>query len=430
MFSAARKPPRYDGSMEGPSDASDQPQKANAEVVAVSRGWFRRPSKRFIVILAAFAGLLVLGGAGAAWATLDYTNDYAGRLLPGADIAGVELGGLTYEEAVDQVHAAIRPELDRPITVRWEKRTWTVTPRELGARNDAEQAVAAAIEASRDASFLDRMKMKVLGEDLDFAREVAITFPKQGVKGFIQGLASNLDKDVREAEIDYSTGWVEIVPARTGREVVRNKSRRALMDALVGGDLEVDLTVKTIQPETKEGDFDQILLVRIGENKLYLYEDGKIVREWTVATGLPEYPTPTGTYEVTELRYMPTWINPAPDTWGANMPESIPPGPGNPLGLRAINWSAPAIRFHGTSATYSLGFNASHGCVRMANSDVIELYDMIEVGTPIVSIVVAPAKPLYASAPDPIVVEEDAGDAQPSTDAAERGDSRGKKKDR
>jgi len=92
---------------------------------------------------------------------------------------------------------------------------------------------------------------------------------------------------------------------------------------------------------------------------------------------------------------MPTWVNPSPDTWGKDLPASIPPGPNNPLGLRAINWDAPAIRFHGTQALYSLGYNASHGCVRMANEDVIELYDLIDVGTPIVSVAVAPPKPLY-----------------------------------
>jgi hypothetical protein len=102
------------------------------------------------------------------------------------------------------------------------------------------------------------------------------------------------------------------------------------------------------------------------------------------------------------------------------MPAEIPPGPGNPLGVRAINWSAPAIRFHGTSATYSLGYNASHGCVRMSNEDVIELYDMIEVGTPIVSTVVAPLRPLYASAPDPILVPADSGDERPQTDPEEQ----------
>ncbi len=132
---------------------------------------------------------------------------------------------------------------------------------------------------------------------------------------------------------------------------------------------------------------------------------------------MPEYPTPTGLWEVTEKRYMPTWINPDPSGWGASMPASIPPGPGNPLGLRAINWSAPAIRFHGTDAIYSLGYNASHGCVRMANADVIELYDMIEVGTPIVSVQAGAYRPLY-SAPavdDPTVVadsDSDSGSAE------------------
>jgi L,D-transpeptidase ErfK/SrfK len=168
--------------------------------------------------------------------------------------------------------------------------------------------------------------------------------------------------------------------------------------------------------------YDQILLLRIGENKLYLYEDGKITRRWTVATGQPEYPTPTGLYEITLKRYMPTWVNPDPTGWGASMPLSIPPGPGNPLGLRALNWSAPAIRFHGTSATYSLGYNASHGCVRMANEDVIELYDTVDIGTPIVSTIVAPLKPMYASAPDPTVVATDGSDAADSDEGADSGD--------
>jgi len=125
-------------------------------------------------------------------------------------------------------------------------------------------------------------------------------------------------------------------------------------------------------------------------------------------------------------------VNPDPEGWGKDMPASIPPGPGNPLGLRALNWSAAAIRFHGTSATYSLGYNASHGCVRMANESVIELYDLVDVGTPIVSTVVAPLKPMYVSAPDPTVVAEDEGEGGPSADAddAESKEDSGGKDDR
>lgn len=400
-----------------PTNASTS--KANSDVTPANpkRARFGRRSK---IALAVMAGVLVLSGAGAAWATYDYTNDYAGRLLPGARVAGVDVGGMTPAEAVDAAREAIRPRLDQVFTLDSGDKTWTVTPRELGARNDAEQAVAAAIEASRSTSFFDRMQMKLLGDELEFAREVGIRFPRQGVRGFIRGIAANYDKDARDAAIDYSSGWVEIKDAKTGRKVVRGESREALLGALRTGDTDVDLSVKTLEPKETGGDFDQVLLVRIGENKLYLYEDGEITHEWSVATGQPEYPTPTGLYEVTEKRYMPTWINPSPDTWGADMPAEIPPGINNPLGLRAINWSAPAIRFHGTQAIYSLGYNASHGCVRMANKDVIELYDMIDVGTPIVSTVVAPLKPLYASAPDPIVVRENSGDSEPATDANER----------
>jgi lipoprotein-anchoring transpeptidase ErfK/SrfK len=403
-----------------PTNPSPDPShdKANADVTPA------RPPRRILgsrakLILAIVSGSLVLGLGGAAWATYDYTQDYAGRLLPGATIAGVHVGGLTPDQATAAVAAAIRPLLDRPITVSWEKETWTVTPHGLGAKNDAAEAVSSAVEASRSTSFVDRMQMKLLGDRLDFSREVAIRFPRQGVRGFVQGIAAHFDREARDATVDYSSGWVEMVRARAGRAVIKEDSRRALMTALRSGAPTVDLAVKTTKPEKSDEDFDQVLLVRIGENKVYLYEGGKITHEWTVATGQPEYATPTGIFEVTEKRYLPTWVNPAPDTWGASMPESIPPGLGNPLGLRAINWSAPAIRFHGTTATYSLGYNASHGCVRMANEDVIELYDLIDVGTPIVSTVVAPLKPLYASAPDPIVVPEDTGNHKPRTDPHE-----------
>src|SRR5687767_4133336 len=393
-----------------PTNPSNQ--KANTDVTPAAKRRFHF-SKRSKIALGSITGLLVLSGAGAAWATYDYTNDYAGRLLPGAIIAGVEVGGMAPDEAVDAVREAIRPRLDQVITISDGDKDWTVSPRELGARNDAEQAVADAIEASRATTFVDRMQMRLLGDELEFARDVGIRYPRQGVRGFIEGIAANYDKEARDAAIDYSTGWVEIEEARTGRKVVRSTSRAALMSALRSGDAEVQLAVKTLEPEKKTGDFDQVLLVRIAENKLYLYQDGKITHTWSVAPGQPEYPTPTGLFEVTLKRYMPTWVNPSPDTWGADMPAEIPPVINNPLGLRAINWSAPAIRFHGTQALYSLGYNASHGCVRMSNDDVIELYDLIDVGTPIVSTVVAPLKPLYASAHDPTIVPEDEGDTKP-----------------
>ncbi|MDQ4125018.1 MAG: L,D-transpeptidase family protein, partial [Actinomycetota bacterium] len=82
-------------------------------------------------------------------------------------------------------------------------------------------------------------------------------------------------------------------------------------------------------------------------------------------------------------------------------------------------------------ATYSLGYNASHGCVRMANEDVIQLYDMIEVGTPIVSVVAGELKPMYSSSsfdePEPVAPEaENEATAKPdSPDKPEKKPAKG-----
>lgn len=396
--------------------------------VIPSRRRFRlpHPGRRWTLAILVLLGVLFLGAAGAAYATYDYSNEYEGRMLPGTTIAGVDVGGMDRDEALAAVRAAVRPQVRRTVEVEWQERTWDVTPAKIGAYTTAGRAVDVALAESAETSFFQKMRMRVLGDELDHTGDVAIRYPRKGARAFLEGVASSLNREVQNASLDYSTGWVKFVEARDGRRVDVASSHGAFMKALRTGSDSVTLKVKVTKPEKTTDDFDQVLLVRIGENKLYLYEDGKITHEWSVATGQPEYMTPTGLFEVELKRYMPTWVNPAPDTWGANMPASIPPGPGNPLGLRAINWTAPAIRFHGTSATYSLGYNASHGCVRMANEDVIQLYDMIEVGTPIVSVVAGPLKPMYSSSSfDPNPVEPEAENE--ATESPARADDGGDK---
>jgi hypothetical protein len=360
--------------------------------------------KKVGVALAVLVLMAALAAGGAAWATQDYAAKYEGRLLPGTVIAGIDVSGMTPKEALAAVKVSIRPELTRKVAVTWRERRWTTTPQELGARSDARRAVRAAVAASEQVTFMEKARMRWLGERLSFRDHVAVTHPEKGIKGFVSGIAKGLFEKPEDAALDYSSGWVNVVPGEKGRRVAREEAREALSGALSKNRGTVPLPVKILEPEVTAASFEQVLLVRIGENKLYLYNDGEITNSWDVATGQPEYMTPTGVYSITEKRYLPTWINPAPDTWGADLPAEIPPGPDNPLGLRALNWSAPAIRFHGTEATYSLGYNASHGCVRMSNTEVTQLYDMVDVGTPIVSLVAAPLKPLYVSAPDPTPV--------------------------
>ncbi len=347
------------------------------------RRWSFRPGKKTAIAFSIVMGLGLMGLAGISYATYDYSSDYEGRILPGAEIAGVDVSGMTKRQAISAVRAAMDDEMSHPIDITWRDHSWTASKADLGARLDVRAAVQAALAASEEASFMQRARMRVFGDELDFSHPVAIRFPMRGIRGFVAGISSDFSTEPRDASIDYSSGWIKFKDEREGRQVLVKKSARALSAALEVGEEAAELEVATVAPEITSDAYKKVLLVHIGENKLYLYEKGKITNEWTVATGMPEYMTPTGEFSIELKRYMPTWVNPHPDDdWGKSMPLSIPPGPNNPLGLRALNWTAPNIRFHGTPATYSLGYNASHGCVRMANEDVIELYDMIDVGHP------------------------------------------------
>lgn len=121
------------------------------------------------------------------------------------------------------------------------------------------------------------------------------------------------------------------------------------------------------------------VLINLSECKLYLKSNDDIIKRYYVCPGKKETPTPTGSYNVTEKMIDPTWFS-GVETGGKGM---IPGGdPRNELGTRWIGFK-PTFGIHGTIFPESIGKAESHGCVRMNNADVEELYDLIAVGTPI-----------------------------------------------
>jgi len=123
--------------------------------------------------------------------------------------------------------------------------------------------------------------------------------------------------------------------------------------------------------------------VNVSQNMLYLYDGLHIIRRYPVATAKQGFVTPDGAWEVVDKVENPSWHNPAPTGWGAGEPLVIPPGPGNPLGTRALYLSAPGIRIHGTPSDSSIGTYASHGCIRMHIPDSEALYPLVPIGTPV-----------------------------------------------
>ena len=100
----------------------------------------------------------------------------------------------------------------------------------------------------------------------------------------------------------------------------------------------------------------------------------------TVATGQAIYPTPAGVWHIVVKWKNPTWYPPVQDAWARGL-KPVPPGPDNPLGTRWMGLDAPGVGIHGTDEPASIGYSASHGCIRMQVPDAEWLFDHVDVGT-------------------------------------------------
>ena len=105
------------------------------------------------------------------------------------------------------------------------------------------------------------------------------------------------------------------------------------------------------------------------------------MRTFGVATGQSKYPTPLGTFEIVSMQRNPWWL--PPDSDWAKDAKPIPPGPGNPLGTRWMGLTAPGVGIHGTPDAASIGYSASHGCIRMRIPDAESLFTSVDTGTPV-----------------------------------------------
>lgn len=142
----------------------------------------------------------------------------------------------------------------------------------------------------------------------------------------------------------------------------------------------VTLPLASVAPSVTEATVGRAIMVVLGRYKVYSYSGGRVEKTYRCAVGMRRYPTPTGTFRIVGKKVMPSWNNPG-SAWARSMPRRIKPGPGNPLGTRALYLNAGGIRIHGTSQTRSIGHAASHGCIRLVRRDIEALYPRIPVGT-------------------------------------------------
>ncbi len=280
----------------------------------------------------------------------------------GVTIGGIDVGGLLPYQA----SAAVRAAYARPLilvatpTRRFRPRPWT-----LGATPYFKKAVSRARWARPGAAI-----------PLD------VSVSRERVRKYVKSLARQLRVAPVDARIALRGAAVRVIPSVEGRRMPLFANARTIRSALARNSrAPISLALTAVKPKIAEDSLGAAIVIMRESKRLRYFQGARLVRTFGVATGQSQFPTPTGNYEIVTMQRNPWWY-PPPSDWAADA-DPVPPGPGNPLGTRWMGISAPYVGIHGTPDAASIGYSASHGCVRMRISEAEWLFNQVEVGTPV-----------------------------------------------
>ena len=281
----------------------------------------------------------------------------------GVTLAGVPVGGMSFEQA----QAAVRPAFSRPLRLVFHHRRWHVRASRFGV------SVSIADGVSR-----------ALGADAGAAVPLVPKIDAAAVRAYVRRLDKRFAYPAKNSELLGLNGIVpQFSDATAGRRVLRGVTAKRIVRALESSRRpRVRVAVKAVAPTVTPASFGPVVVIRRSSNALLYYEGTHLMQTFGVATGQSIYPTPLGTWSIVDMQRDPWW-RPPDSPWAKGL-KPIPPGPGNPLGTRWMGLSAPGVGMHGTPDDASIGYSASHGCIRMHIPDAEWLFEHVHIGTPVV----------------------------------------------
>jgi hypothetical protein len=337
----------------------------------------------WIGVMGIVAAMLLL--AVGAWA---YDASQDDRIAPGVTIGGVDVGGLNVEEARGIVRSEVVAPLSRPVTVSFRDQEYRLTPKQLRQRADIDGMLDEAVEVSRDGGLVTRLGRYVSGGEVDAEVEARVSYDDEAVDRFVEKLGDEIDRDPVDASIVPSGDELSPTPGKDGLAVRAEWMRDRIVKQVESpvGERSLRAGVRRIEPEvtTKElaKEYPTYITIDRANFTLRLFKKLKLVKKYSIAVGQVGYDTPEGEYSIQSKQVNPYWYVPDSDWAGDLAGTVVPPGPDNPLQARWMGIFDGA-GIHGTNEPGSIGTAASHGCIRMLIPEVIELYDKVEVGTPV-----------------------------------------------
>jgi hypothetical protein len=312
----------------------------------------------FVLGLAAAGGVSAGVGVGSSSTSTTGTGDPL-VIASGVTVGGVDVGGMTGDEA----EAAVTTSFERPLRLLVMSHKLFVKPERLGTTALVHDAVTRALAAAPDTE----LKLRV-----------RLSRPK--AQAYVDSLAKHFDRKPLDSQLALRRMRPFVTRAHAGWSLRRLPALSAMFTALVDNSrAPTRLQFLDLKPSVTPKDIGPVIVIHRGSNRLYLYNGMRFWRVFGVATGQSSYPTPLGRWSVV-VKWRNPWWYPPQSPW-AKGAKPIPPGPGNPLGTRWMGLSASGVGIHGTPDDASIGYSASHGCIRMHIPDAEWLFNRVRIGT-------------------------------------------------
>lgn len=199
--------------------------------------------------LVALAVLLVAGDALAS----------AGRVHPGVHASGVSVGGLSVAKATARLDGALSGRVAEPVTVSFEKSTWKITGAQLGASVDATAGAKAAYAVGRTGSLGQRIVERAAAWVGAARAIVPVTTDASLTAGVIDGVASGIEREPKDATVVIENMTPRIEPAGLGIAVRRDELHTALTRALISDDRTVEVGVDFVPVRVTDAGAKQAL---------------------------------------------------------------------------------------------------------------------------------------------------------------------------
>jgi lipoprotein-anchoring transpeptidase ErfK/SrfK len=284
-------------------------------------------------------------------------------IAPGVTLAGVSVGGMSNEQA----QAALDPAFARPVRLVFGDWRWRIRPARFGAAVAIADGVGRAMRSRAGATVA-----------------LTPTIDSEKIRTFVHALDKRVSYPALNAEL---TGLKGLVPQfkqeKPGVQILRALTAQRIGRALQSPQVRrTRVAARVLEPARTIAKFGPVIVIRRGANELRYYNGAHLIKKFGVATGQAVYPTPTGTFTIVDKQLNPWW-RPPDSPWAKGL-DPIPPGPGNPLGTRWMGLSVSGVGIHGTPDDASIGYSASHGCIRMHIPDAEWLFHHVNLGTPVV----------------------------------------------